>query len=52
MYMKWLKLHHKQNPPMNAELRSIFNHPDRQAAADLDILLPACLDRPSKSALA
>jgi hypothetical protein len=51
MYMKWLKLRHKKNPPMNAELQSIFNHPDREAAAELDVLLPACLDRPFKAAL-
>jgi hypothetical protein len=51
MYMKWLKLRHEQNPPMNAELQSIFNHPDREAAAELDVLLPAHLDRPFKAAL-
>jgi hypothetical protein len=51
MYMKWLKLREKKNPPMNAELRSIFNHPAREAAAELDALLPACLDRAFKAAL-
>jgi hypothetical protein len=45
MYMKWLKLRRKQNPRMNAELQSIFNHPDREAAAELDVLLPVGLDR-------
>jgi hypothetical protein len=51
MYMKWLKVRSKQNPAMNAELQSIFSHPDREAAAELDVLLPACLDRPFKAAL-
>ena len=45
MYMRWLKRRQERNPQMNAELLTIFDHPDRKAVAELDALLPATVKR-------
>jgi len=44
MYMKWLRERRKSAPQVNVELLGLFTNPG-QAAAELDAMLPAKLDR-------
>ena len=45
MYMRWLKERNKEKPIVNAELLALFNKPTKAQAAQLNVLLPASLDR-------
>ena len=45
MYMRWLKERNKEKPIVNAELLALFNKPTKAQAAELNVLLPASLDR-------
>ena len=46
MYLKWLKERRRESgPQVNVELRDLFSNPDGGAAAELDAMLPAIIER-------
>ena len=45
MYMRWLRERTKEKPLINGELQRLFKHPSRDAAAELDALLPVNIER-------
>jgi hypothetical protein len=43
MYMRWTKAPEKNEAPINAELRRLFNNPSAEERAELNAILPASL---------
>ncbi|MBE0614871.1 MAG: hypothetical protein IH604_14470 [Burkholderiales bacterium] len=46
MYLRWLGEREKEKPQLNVELRGLFDKPDKEAAKELDAMLPPSFSRP------